>query len=57
MKVYNIKWEIDDFVGEVENLPTEVEVPNNLDEFEIADYLSDEYCWLVESFECDELNN
>jgi hypothetical protein len=55
MKVYNIKWETDDFVGEVENLPTEVEVPNHLSEFEIADYLSNEYCWLVESFECDEL--
>lgn len=57
MKVYNIKWETDDFIGEVENLPTEVEVPNHLDEFQIADYLSDKYCWLVESFECDELDD
>lgn len=57
MKVYNIKWETDDFIGEVENLPTEVEIPNHLNKFQIADYLSDKYCWLVESFECDELDD
>ena len=47
MKVNDIKWETD---GEVVDLPTEVEVDDDLDEDEIADYLSDEYGWLVESF-------
>lgn len=47
MIVSDIKWETD---GEVVELPTEVEVDDDLDEDEIADYLSDEYGWLVESF-------
>jgi hypothetical protein len=47
MIVSDIKWETD---GEVVDLPTEVEVDDDLDEDEIADYLSDEYGWLVESF-------
>ena len=47
MKITNITWETD---GEVVDLPTEVEVDDDLDEDEIADYLSDEYGWLVESF-------
>jgi len=48
MRISNIKWETD---GEQVDLPTEVEVPDTLDEFEVADYLSDNYGWLVESFE------
>lgn len=48
MRVYNIDWETD---GEVVTLPTEVDVPNDIDEYDIADYLSDEYGWLVNSFE------
>jgi hypothetical protein len=48
MLVKNIKWETDDY--EVYNLPTEVEVDDDLSDYEIADYLSDEYGWLVESF-------
>ena len=47
MKVTDIKWETD---GEVVDLPTEVEVDDDLDEYEIADYLSDEYGWLVNGF-------
>ena len=47
MIVSDIKWVTD---GEVVDLPTEVEVDDDLDEDEIADYLSDEYGWLVESF-------
>jgi hypothetical protein len=47
MIVSDIKWETD---GEVVDLPTEVEVDDDLDEDEIVDYLSDEYGWLVESF-------
>ena len=48
MLVTDIEWETDGY--EVNNLPTEVEVDDDLDEDEIADYLSDEYGWLVESF-------
>ena len=47
MIVSDIKWETD---GEVVELPTEVEVDDDLDEDEIADYLSDEYGWLVNGF-------
>ena len=47
MKVSNIKWETD---GEVVDLPTEVEIDDNIDEDAIADYLSDTYGWLVDSF-------
>jgi hypothetical protein len=48
MLVTDIKWETDGC--KVDNLPTEVEVDDNLDDDEIADYLSDEYGWLVDSF-------
>lgn len=47
MKVSNIKWVTD---GEVVELPTEVEVNDDLSDDEIADYLSDTYGWLVEGF-------
>lgn len=47
MKVTDIEWEID---GEDVDLPTEVEVDDDLLDDEIADYLSDTYGWLVESF-------
>jgi hypothetical protein len=47
MKVTNIKWETD---GEVVDLPTEVEVEDGMSDDEIADFLSDEYGWLVNGF-------
>jgi hypothetical protein len=47
MEVTNIKWETD---GEVVDLPTEVDVNDDLSDDEIADYLSDTYGWLVEGF-------
>ena len=47
MKVTNIEWETD---GEVVDLPTEVEVDDNLSDDEVADFLSDEYGWLVNGF-------
>lgn len=47
MRVTDIKWETD---GEVVDLPSEVEVADGMDDDEIADYLSDTYGWLVESF-------
>ena len=48
MLVSNIKWETD---GKVVNLPSEVEVADNLSDEEVADYLSDTYGWLVISYE------
>ena len=47
MIVSDIKWVTD---GEVVELPTEVEVNDDLSDDEIADYLSDTYGWLVEGF-------
>jgi hypothetical protein len=47
MKVTNIKWETD---GEVVDLPTEVEVEDGMSDDEIANFLSDEYGWLVNGF-------
>lgn len=47
MLVTNIKWETD---GEEVDLPTEVEVFRDMDDDEIADYLSDTYGWLVNGF-------
>lgn len=54
MLVSKIKWETD---GEVVNLPTEVEVDDNMSDDEIADYLSDTYGWLVDSFSLPMDNN
>lgn len=47
MKVYNIVWETD---GYEVDLPKEIDLPNNFDGDRIADYLSDEYGFLVNSF-------
>tara|TARA_Y100000996_G_C22504993_1_gene635992 strand:+ start:651 stop:1268 length:618 start_codon:yes stop_codon:yes gene_type:complete len=44
----HIDWETD---GEEVDLPKTVEVPDDLDADEIADYLSDEYGFLVNSFQ------
>jgi hypothetical protein len=47
MLVSRIDWETD---GADVNLPTEVEVDDNLDDDAVADYLSDTYGFLVNSF-------
>jgi hypothetical protein len=47
MLISDIKWDTD---GENVELPTEVEIPNDIEDDEIADYLSDEYGWCIESF-------
>lgn len=47
MKVTDIIWETD---GEVVDLPNEVEVDDDMLDDEVADYLSDTYGWLVDSF-------
>ena len=48
MKAINIIWETD---GYDIDLPSEVKIPNYVDEEYIADYLSDEYDFLVISFD------
>ena len=50
MKATNIKWETD---GYKVDLPNMVELPKSIDEDRIADYLSDEFGWLVDSFDID----
>lgn len=47
MKVTDIKWVTD---GEVVELPTEVEIDDDLSDDKIADYLSDTYGYLVDCF-------
>lgn len=47
MKATNIKWDTDGYVIE---LPLNVVIPPHIEENEIADYLSDEYGFCVESF-------
>ena len=50
-KAYNIDWETD---GQDVDLPDEVELPEDIDTDaigEVEDYLSDEYGYLVNSFE------
>lgn len=54
MRVTNILWDTD---GESVDLPTEVDIIDNIDEDEVADYLSDEYGYLVESFFLPEKEN
>ena len=47
MQITDIDWETD---GEDVGLPSTVMVPSDLEEDEIADYLSDNYGWLVNGF-------
>lgn len=47
MRAINIKWDTDGDMELLNELPTEMEIPNGMvDEEEISDYLSDEtgYC-------------
>ena len=51
MKVTNIVWDTDGCSAEELGLPTEVEVPSDIDEYDVVDYLSDEYGFLIESLD------
>lgn len=47
MKAYNILWDVDDEGDNsreeiLKTLPTEMEIPEGIDEEDVADYLSDE---------------
>ena len=49
MKAVDIDWETDGY--KIDNLPSEVEIPKYIaDNEDIADYLSDEYGFLVNGF-------
>ena len=54
MPIYDINWDTDGEIipedGEGNELPSTVMVPSDLEEDEIADYLSDKYGWLVLGF-------
>jgi hypothetical protein len=50
MKIFDIKWDTD---GEDVELPTEMDVPDDLAEDEITDYLSDKTGFCVYSWESD----
>jgi hypothetical protein len=54
MPIYDINWDTDGEIipedGEGNELPRTVMVPSDLEEDEIADYLSDKYGWLVLGF-------
>ena len=50
MKV-KVNWDTDNYPLEECNLKEIVDIPNDIEEEDIADYLSDEYGFLVESFE------
>ena len=51
MKVTNIVWDTYGYYGSDIHLPKEVDVPDDLEGEDIADYLSDKYGMCVESFE------
>lgn len=40
MKATNIIWDVD-YEEDLENLPTEIKIPDGMDEDDVADYLSD----------------
>lgn len=50
MIISNIVWSVDE-TEDLEELPVQVEVPDEVDEEDIADWLSDQYGYLIESFQ------
>jgi hypothetical protein len=51
--VYNIIWETDD--ADDVDLPNSVHIPSNIDEDMITDWLSDQYGFLIKSYELSRL--
>ena len=51
MLATNIKWDTDGDIEILDDLPTEVEIPYDMEEDEICDYLSDEYGYCVFGFD------
>ena len=50
MKITDIVWDCEELDQDEIGLPSEVEVPDEVEEDEIADWLSDEYGWCVVCF-------
>ena len=48
-KVTDIIWDTDGDEEALESLPTETEVPDEVDDDDVADYLSDKYGYLVDA--------
>ena len=53
MKAVNIKWDID-CKSDKESLPTEIEIPEGMDEDDIPDYLSDITGYCHDGYELEE---
>ena len=51
MLATNIKWDTDGDIEILDDLPTEVDIPYDMEEDEICDYLSDEYGYCVFGFD------
>lgn len=49
MKVTNIVWDTDGYSVEELGLPVEVDVPSEIEEDDIVDWLSDKYGFCIES--------
>ena len=51
MRALNIKWDTDGNTDVLNELPNEVEIPCDVEEDEVCDYLSDEYGYCVFGFD------
>lgn len=51
LKAINIKWDTDGDKEVLNELPTEATIPENTEEEDICDYLSDEYGYFVFGFD------
>lgn len=51
MKTVKVIWDTDGVNPEELDLPTQVDVPDEIEVSEIADWLSDEYGYCVDGFE------
>ena len=54
MRAMNIKWDTDGNIDVLNELPNEVEIPYDIEEDEICNYLSDEYGYCVFGFDIEE---
>lgn len=55
MEAVNIKWDTDEDMALLENLPKEIEIPEDIeDEDEISDYITDETGFCHFGFEIEE---
>lgn len=57
LKAINIKWDTDGDKEVLNELPTEVTIPENTEEEDVCDYLSDEYGYCVFGFDVVQLKD